>query len=126
MSVATPVKAWVATASAGAFSSIAQTFTVLINITQSWEIQIPVGVRYGTSVSLATSVYILPSNDGGVGANYDTEPLVSYGIPAVASAKKMSSVRLTTGMYSIAMVSSSPSTTFFILTQEVVTSYNIV
>lgn len=123
MSVATPVKTWVATVNAGAFMSHGQTFTALVNLTQAWEIQVPVGVRYGSNVSLATAIYVLPTSDGG--NNYDSEPLVAFSVPTTASARKTESVRLTTGMYSIVMIASSPSVTFFLLTQEVVTAFNV-
>ena|SRR5438445_8981 len=119
--VSTPVKTWVATLNAGGFISQSQSKTVTVNITQAWEVQVPLGVRYGTNVSLATLVQIYPSNDGG--ATFDTVPLLAFTIPTGASTSKIASVRLTTGMYAIQMQSSSPSTTFYTLTQEVVTAY---
>jgi hypothetical protein len=123
MSVATAVKAWVATLSAGGFISHGQSLTVTVHLTQGWEIQIPVGARYGTGVSLASPVLAYPSNDGG--ATYDTEPIATASIPAIASVNKVVSLRLTTGQYAIQIQSSSPSTTFFVLTQEVITAFNI-
>jgi len=118
--VSTPVKTWVATLNAGGFISQGQGKTVTVNLTQGWEIQVPLGVRYGSAVSLATAITVYPSNDGGV--TFDTEPLVSYAIPTTASVNKVASVRLTTGMYAVVMTSSSPSTTFFCLTQEIITA----
>lgn len=123
MSVATPVKAWAATLHAGGFISHGQALTVTVHLTQGWEIQIPIGVRYGSGVSLASAVFAYPSNDGG--ASYDTEPIAAMSIPATASVNKVGSIRLTTGQYVIVVLSSSPSTTFFILTQEIITAFNI-
>lgn len=122
--VSNPVKTWIATLNAGGFIShgvgAGRCLTVTVNITQQWEIQVPCGVRYGTNVSLATAVNIYPSNDGGV--TFDTEPLLAFSIPTTASVNKIASIRLTTGMYAIQMIASSPSTTFFVLTQEVITA----
>jgi len=115
-----PVKTWVATLNSGLFVSPATSKTVTVCLTQGWEIQVPLGVRYGSGVSLGVQVNVYPSNDGG--ATFDTEPLVSFSIPTTASVNKIASVRLTTGIYAITMLSSSPSTTFFCLTQEVVTA----
>lgn len=118
--VSNPVKAYVATLNAGGFVSHGQSLTVTVNITQQWETQAQFGVRYGSNVSLATVVNIYPTNDGG--ATFDTVPLQSFAIPTTASVNRVSSIRLTTGMYAIQMLSSSPSTTFFVLTQEQITS----
>lgn len=126
MSAANPVKAWRATINAGQYLSHGQTATFLFDMTQGWEAQIPVGVRYGSNVSVATPIFVLPSNDGG--ATYDSEPLATFpvAIATAASAKKTATVRLTTGMYAIAVVVSSPSVTVFLHTQEIITAYNIV
>lgn len=123
MSDATPVKTWVATLTAGGFVSHGQSLTLTVNLTQGWEIQVPVGVRYGSNVSLATAVFVYPSSDGG--ATFDTEPMAAFSIPTTASVNKVASIRLTTGMYVIQVQSSSPSTTFFALTQELITAYHI-
>jgi hypothetical protein len=123
MSIATAVKAWVATLNAGGFISHGQSLTVTVNLTAGWEIQVPVGVRYGSGVSLASAVFAYPSNDGG--ATFDTEPIAAMSVPATASVNKVGSLRLTTGIYAIQVQSSSPSTTFFVLTQEVITAFNI-
>lgn len=124
--VSQPIKVQVATLNAGGFIShgvgAGRGLTVTVNITAGWEVQVPLGVRYGSNVSLATPVYVYPTNDGG--ATFDTEPLVAFSIPTTASVNKIASVRLTTGMYVIQMVSSSPSTTFYVLTQEVITAVN--
>lgn len=123
MAVANPVKTWVATLNAGGFISSGQSKTVTVNITQNWEIQVPMGVRYGSNVSLATLVNVYPSNDGG--NTFDTVPLTQFTITTVASSSQIQSVRLTTGMYAITQTSSSPSTSFFVLTQEVITAVTI-
>lgn len=123
MSVATAIKAWVATLNAGGFISAGQSLTVTVHLTQGWEIQIPIGVRYGTNVSLASAVFAYPSSDGG--ATFDTEAIAAMSIPTTASVNKIGSLRLTTGQYVIQITSSSPSTTFFILTQEIITAFNV-
>ena len=123
MSVSTVVKTWVASLNAGGFISHGQSKTCTFNMTAGWEGQIPLGVRYGSNVSLATLVQVYPSNDGG--ATFDTEPLAAFTIPTTASVNKIASIRLTTGQYAIVQTSSSPSTTFYCLTQELITSYNI-
>ena len=122
MTVSTPVKAWVATLNAGGFVSSGQSISMTVNITQAWEIQVPTATRYGSGVSLATLVQIYPSNDGG--ATFDSVPLISYSIPTTASVGQVESVRLTTGQYVIQMTASSPSTTFYCLTQELITAYS--
>lgn len=124
MSVMNPVKTWVSTLNAGGFISSGQSLTVTVNITQQWEIQVPCGVRYGSNVSLAVAVFVYPSNDGG--ATFDTEPLVAFTIPTTASVNKVASVRLSTGMYAVRLLSSSPSTSFYVFTQEVITAFAIV
>lgn len=122
--LSTPVKAWLATLNAGGFTShgvgAGRGFTVTFCITQAWEGQVPCGARYGSNVSLASPIDIFASNDGG--ATFDTLPLASFAIPTTASSLQIQSVRLTTGIYAIRMIASSPSVTFFVLTQEVVTA----
>lgn len=124
--VSNPVKAWVATLNSGGFVShgtgAGRGLTVTVNITQQWEVQVPLGVRYGSNVSLATAVNVYPSNDGG--ATFDTVALTGFTIPTVASTNQIASIRLTTGMYVIQMLASSPSTTFYVLTQEQITAIN--
>lgn len=120
--VSNPVKAWLATLSAGGFISHGQALTITINLTQGWEIQVPIGVRYGSNVSLAQAINVYASDDGG--ATFDTLPLFALSIPTKASANQVVTIRLTTGMYAIAAFSSSPSTTVFALTQELITAIN--
>lgn len=117
--VSTPVKAWLATLNAGGFISHGQALTVTVNITGAWEIQIPIGVRYGANVSLAALIGIYPSSDGG--ANFDSVALQSFAIPTLASGRQVLSVRLTTGQYVVTVTMSSPSGTVFVLTQEAIT-----
>jgi len=118
--VSTPVKTWSATLNSGVFVSPGTSKTVTVNLTQGWEAQVPMGVRHGATTSIGTAVNVYPSNDGG--ATFDTEPLITFTIPVATSASKVQSVRLTTGMYAITMTSSSPSTTFFCFTQEIITA----
>lgn len=118
--VSVPVMAWLAALNAGGFVSAGQSNTVTVHLTQGLEIQVPVGVRYGSNVSLAAAVFVYPSNDGG--ANYDTVPLLAFSIPTTASVNQIASIRLATGQYAIRTVISSPSCTVFVLTQAVITA----
>lgn len=118
--VSTPIKAWIATLNAGVFISHGQSLTVTVHLTSGWEIQVPVGVRYGTGVSLASIINIYPSSDGGT--SFDSVPLLSFSVPTLASVRQVYSVRLTTGQYCVTVTNSSPSATVFVLTQEAVTA----
>jgi hypothetical protein len=118
---ATVILAWVATLDAGGFTSIGQSRTATIALTQGIEVMFQVGAVYGTNVSVASTVAVYPSNDGGT--NFDTEPMIGFGIPQASGATKKESCRLPTGIYAIQVLSSSPSTTFFIPTYQVLTAY---
>lgn len=118
--VSTPVKTWVATLQAGILTSAGISLTVSVHLTQGWEIQVPIGVRYSSAVSLATLVNVYPSNDGGL--TFDTVPIQTFTIAAVASARQVQSIRLTTGQYIVTLTSSSPVPSFFVLSQEVITA----
>jgi len=120
MSVSTPVKTWVTQLNAGAIISAGNSMTLTVHLTQGWEIQIPVGVRYSSNVSLATLVNVYPSSDGGV--SFDSLPLLAFSIPTLASGRQVQSIRLSTGQYCIAITSSSPVPSCFVLTQEVITA----
>lgn len=120
--VSTPVKGWLATLNAGAIISAGNALTCSVVVSGVWEVQVPVGVRYSSNVSLATLVNVYPSSDGGT--TFDTVPLTAMAIPTLASGRQVASIRLTTGVYYVAFISSSPVPTCFILTQEVITAVN--
>jgi hypothetical protein len=118
--MANPTLAWTASLNAGQFLSHGQSLTVTVNITNGLEVQVPFGARYGSNISMPVGVFVYPSSDGG--ANFDTEPMVAFGINAVASVVKQISVRLPTGQYAVQMTASSPSVTVFVLTQQIITT----
>jgi hypothetical protein len=120
-SAATAILAWLATLDPGGFVSIGQSRTATVYLTQGIEMMIQAVCIFGSNVSLASTVAIYASNDGG--ANFDTEPTVAFGLPQLASGTKKESVRLTTGIYAIQMQSSSPSTTMWMPTYQVLTAY---
>jgi hypothetical protein len=114
------IKAWRATLHSGTYLSHGQSITVTVNITQEWEIQVQVGVVFGSNVSLGPGIFVYPSSSGA--NNFDTEALVGFSIATTASANRRASIRLTTGQYAIQVVASSPSVTVYIHTQEVITA----
>lgn len=118
--VSNPVKTWLDTLSAGGFISHGQSFTCTVHLTQGWEIQVPIGVRHGTNVSLASTINVYPSSDGGV--SFDSVPQMAFSIPTLASGRQVLSIRLRTGQYAIQVQVSSPSCTVFALTQEAITA----
>lgn len=124
--VSQPVKAYVATLNAGGFIShgigAGRGLTVTVNITGQWEIEVPVGTTYGSNVSLGTLVNVITTDDGG--ATFNSVPLTSFVIPTAASTKQILPIRLSTGMYLLQMIASSPSTTFYVFTQEAITAIN--
>jgi hypothetical protein len=121
MATANPVLAYTATLLAGSAIAAGNSLTVTVNITQGWEVQVPVNIRYATA-SLDTGVFAYPSSDGG--ASFDNQPIVAFAIPAVHIVNSRGSVRLSTGMYAIEIRSSSLSITIQVLTQQVVTAIN--
>jgi hypothetical protein len=123
MSFVTPVKAWVAQLFAGGFISHGQSLTLTVALTQGWEIQIPVEIRYGTNVSFGAAFYVYPSSDGG--ASFDTEPLLAFGSRTLANSSIRSTVKLTTGIYAMRVLISSPSVTVRVLTAEVLTAVDV-
>lgn len=125
MSVATKVLAWTNTGiHAGTAVAAGNSRTFTFSLTAGWEIQIPC-FAFAATASLDSGVYVYPTSDGG--ANYDTEPLVSFSIRTAAahSALKAASVRLTTGQYAVELRASSPTCTFGIRTCLVITAVNI-
>ena len=118
--MATVIKTWVATKYAGGFLSQGQSVTLTYHFTQEFEAQVPCGSAYGSNYSLDTGVFVYPSSDGG--ANFATAPLLSFVVPGAASGNRQAAVRVTTGQYAVELRSSSPSTTVYALTQEVITA----
>jgi len=121
MAVATPVLAYTASLIAGTPVAAGSSLTVTVNITNGWEIQVPIAIRY-TGASLDTGVFAYPSSNGG--ATFDNQPIVAFAIPAVNASTQQASIRLSTGMYAIEVRSSSLSITIQVLTQQRITAIN--
>lgn len=117
--VSTPVLAWVASLLATTGVTQSSSLTTTVNITQGWEVQIPVKVAF-SNVSADAVINAYPSNDGG--ATFDSNPAFSISV-ARASGLKQTSVRLPVGQYALQLLNSGPnSATFQVLTQMVVTA----
>jgi hypothetical protein len=119
--VTTPALAWTASL-LGSFTGANQSasLTVTVNLTQGWEVQIPVNARF-SNVSADPVINAYPSNDGG--ATYDSNPAFSISIARAAGAIRQTSIRLPVGQYAIQILNSGPnSASFQVLTAMVVTA----
>lgn len=119
--VTTPTLAWTASVLA-ALTGVNQSasLTVTVNITQGWEIQIPVNAQF-SNVSADPVINAYPSNNGG--ATYDSNPAFSISIARAAGAQRQTSIRLPVGQYAIQILNSGPnSASFQVLTAMVVTA----
>ena len=123
MSVATNIMTWVATLDAGQAKAAGASLTLTVHLTQGWEIQIPFRV-YHSAYSIDPGIYVYRSTDGGT--NYDSEAFTAFAISGASQAIKTRSVVLTTGQYALEMRCSSPTCTFMVLTQAVITGISIV
>lgn len=122
MSVSNPILAWNASligAASGANQSTSITTTV--NITNNWEIQIPVKVQF-SNVSADAVINAYPSNDGG--AAFDSNPAFSISIARVTGGGlRQTSIRLPVGQYALQLQNAGPSSASFqVLTAMVVTA----
>lgn len=120
--VSNPVLAWTASligTATGANQSTSLTTTV--NITQGWEIQIPVKVQF-SNVSADAVINAYPTNDGG--ATFDSNPAFSISVArASGGGARQTSIRLPVGQYALQLLNSGPSSsTFQVLTQMIVTA----
>lgn len=121
MAVANPVLAWTA-ALLGSFTGVNQSasLTVTLNITQGWEVQVPVNIRF-SNVSADAVINAYPSNDGG--NSYDSNPSFSISLARAAGATRQTSIRLPVGQYAIQILNSGPnSASVQVLTAMVVTA----
>lgn len=120
--VSTPVITWTASlisSATGANQSSALTTTV--NITNNWEVQVPVKVQF-SNVSADAVINAYPSNDGG--ATFDSNPAFSISVARVSGGgTRQTSIRLPVGQYALSLLNSGPnSSTFQVLTAMVVTA----
>lgn len=125
MSVATPVEAWAATLTGGTAIGNSSNYTFTVNITQAWEIRIPVNVLFPTNVSAGPQINAYRSTDGG--STFDTIPLNPLGLPRQSGGNARISLRLETGQYAVQVLAGGGSTatwTVQVNTQELVTAIN--
>ncbi|HSZ58557.1 MAG TPA: hypothetical protein VK797_23015 [Tepidisphaeraceae bacterium] len=121
--VATPVETWTATIQAGIGIGQSSSFTFTVNITQAWQIKIPIIVQFPTNVSAGPQVFAYRSTDGG--NTFDTQPLQPLGLPRQSGGLQQVSLRLETGQYAVQVLSGGGSVatwTVQVQTQEVTTA----
>lgn len=120
--VSTPVITWTASLIAAATgANQSSSLTTTVNITNNWEIQIPIKVQF-SNVSADAVINAYPSNDGG--AAFDSNPAFSISVARVpGGGARQTSVRLPVGQYALQLLNSGPSSASFqVLTQMVVTA----
>lgn len=123
MAVSTPVETWAATIQAGIGIGNSGAFTFTINITQAWEIRVPVQIFFPTNVSAGPQVNAYRSVDGGV--TFDTVPLQPMGLPRQSGGNARCTLRLETGQYAVQVLIGGGSTatwTVVVGTQELITA----
>ncbi len=97
------------------------TFTV--NITQAWQVKVPINVLFPTNVSAGPQFNVYRSMDGGVA--FDTVPLQPYGLPRQSGGNQRASIKMETGQYAVQVLVGGGSTatwTVQVLTQEITTA----
>lgn len=122
MAAATPVETWAATVQDGVGIGQSSSFTFTVNITQAWEVRIPVEVRFPTNVSAGPQINAYRSTDGGV--TFDTVPLQPLGLPRQSGGSQRTTLRLETGQYAVQVLSgggSAATWTVRVLTSELIT-----
>lgn len=123
--VSTPVIAWIASLMTGVTAtSVSGSITATANITQGWEIQIPVKVGWISGISADAVINAYPTNDGGT--SYDSNPAFSISIARPGSGgTRQTSIRLPVGQYALQFINSGPSSgSMQFLTAMVVTAIN--
>ena len=107
-SISIPILAWLASLLATTATSTSGSLTVTVNITQGWEVSIPVQMSWISGVSADGVVNAYPSYDGGV--TYDNNPAFSIGIARQAGGTmKQASIRLPVGQWALQILNSGPS-----------------
>lgn len=121
--VGTPVETWAATLNAGVAVGNSSSMTFTVNITQAWQIKVPLAVLFPTNVSAGPQVNVYRSMDGG--ANFDTVPLQPVGLPRQSGGTAKFSIKMETGQYAVQVLAGGGSTatwTIQVLTQEITTA----
>jgi hypothetical protein len=121
--VVTPQLAWVATLHGGSAVAAGASLTVTFHLTAGWQAQIPVLARANTA-SLDSIAQAYASDDGG--ATYATSPIAAVSIPSLGNhnTDQIATLVLPTGQYAIRLLASSPTVTFAVLTQQILTAVN--
>lgn len=115
--------AWIASLLTTTATTVSGSLTVTVNITQGWEVRIPVQMTWKSGVSADGVINAYPSNDGG--ANYDVNPAFSISIArgTTSSVIRSTSIILPTGQWALQVLNSGPSTgSAAILTGVVITA----
>lgn len=123
MAIAIPVETWAATITSGVGIGNSSSFTFTVNITQAWEVRIPVQVFFPTNVSAGPQINAFRSTDGGV--TFDTVPLQPLGLPRQSGTSNRITLRLETGQYAVQVFSGGGSTatwTIVVNTSELITA----
>lgn len=126
MSIANPIKTWAATIQAGVGIGNSGSFTFTINLTQAWQVAVPVIVRPPANVSAGPQINVYRSQDGG--NSFDTVPIQPLGLVRMNSSQaafQQASLKLETGQYAIQVLVGGGSTatwTVQVLTQEYLTA----
>lgn len=102
--------AWQAALMATTATTQSGSLTVTVNITNNWEINVPVQISWKSGVSADAVINAYPSSDGGV--TYDVNPAFSISIArgTVSSVTRQTSIRLPTGQWALQILNSGPST----------------
>lgn len=119
-----PVLAWTASLVAAATGvNQSSSLTTTVNITNGWEVQVPIKVAF-SNVSADAVINAYPTNDGG--AAFDSNPAFSISVARVSGGgARQTSIRLPVGQYALQLLNSGPSSvTFQVLTAMVVTAIN--
>lgn len=111
MSVLRPTIVWQAALLAATATTQSGSLTVTVNLTNGWEISIPIVMGWRSGASADGVVNAFQSNDGG--ATYDTSPIFSIALPRVIAGGPRTSqatMRLPSGQYALQILNSGPST----------------
>jgi hypothetical protein len=123
MAVATPQMAWIASLLATTATTVSGSLTVTVNITNNWEINVPVQISWKSGISADAVINAFPSSDGGT--TYDVNPAFSITIArgTTSSVTRQTSIRLPIGQWAVQILNSGPSTgSAAVITAAVITA----
>lgn len=122
MAVGAPQLAWQSSLLLATATTQSGSLTVTVNITNNWEIRLPVQLTWKSGVSADGVINAYASHDGG--ATYDSNPIFSISIArgTASSVTRSTPIILPTGQYAVQILNSGPSTgSAAVLTAEIVT-----